>query len=163
MNYKEWLKDVPEEITGDALWTVEAYRLAVFAADIGWADVTKLLQDKRTLEVSDQLYRAIGSIAANISEGFSRSSGRDRVRFYEYSLGSAREARTWYMSGRRVLSSIVLKHRLQLLTQIIRLLLVMIPDQRGVQIHDEETEYRVDPSMPSTELDLEKLLTNAPT
>jgi hypothetical protein len=38
MNYEEWLKSVPVEITGDSLWKVEAYRLALFAAD--WAGMT---------------------------------------------------------------------------------------------------------------------------
>jgi len=30
MNYDDWLKSVPKEITGDLLWKVEAYRLALF-------------------------------------------------------------------------------------------------------------------------------------
>lgn len=28
MNYEEWLEAVPEEIKGDRLWTVTAYKLA---------------------------------------------------------------------------------------------------------------------------------------
>ena len=66
MNFNDWLTTVPETITGDSLWKMEAYRLGLFAADIGWHDVTKLMQDKRTLDLSDQLYRALGSISANI-------------------------------------------------------------------------------------------------
>lgn len=143
MNYREWLKSVPPELTGDPLWTIEAYRLALFAADIGWADVTKLMQDKRTVDLAGQLYRALGSIAANISEGLSRNSGRDRARFYEYSLGSAREARTWHYGARHILGELVARHRMQLLTQIIRLLLVMIPDQRSGALREEAAEYRV--------------------
>lgn len=161
MNYQQWLKSVPPEMLGDPLWTVEAYRLALFTAEIGWSDVTKLLQDKRTLDVSNQLFRAIGSISANISEGFSRSSGKDCVRFYEYALGSARESRSWYLVGRRVLPDQVLTHRLQMLTQIIRLLLVMIPDQRGVTIRDEEVSYHVQLENLGTS-DLSDLLTNVP-
>ena len=53
----------------------------------------KLAQDKRTIEVADQLFRAVGSVHANISEGYSRQSGKDQARFYEYALGSDREAR----------------------------------------------------------------------
>jgi hypothetical protein len=37
MNYEEWLSGVPEEIRADSLWKVEAYRLALFAADLGWS------------------------------------------------------------------------------------------------------------------------------
>ncbi len=86
-NYEEWLATVPTEFTGDPLWRMEAYRLALFAADLAWHDVCKLAQDKRTIEVADQLFRAVGSVHANISEGYSRQSGKDQARFYEYALG----------------------------------------------------------------------------
>ena len=107
MNYETWVKTVPAEITGDSLWKMEAYRLALFAADLGWHDVTKLAGDRRTLDLAGQLYRAVGSVEANISEGYSRGSGRDRARFYEYALGSARESRGWYYKGRYVLGDAV--------------------------------------------------------
>ena len=96
MNYEEWARSVPDEITNHSLWKMEAYRLALFAADVGWHDVTKLMQDKRTVKLSDQLYRGLGSISANLSEGYSRGTGKDRARFYEYALGSARESRDCY-------------------------------------------------------------------
>jgi len=66
MNYPEWLKTVPKDLTEDSLWRMEAYRLALFAADLAWRDVTKLFQDKRTIELASQLYAAIGSIGANL-------------------------------------------------------------------------------------------------
>ncbi|MCI0421783.1 MAG: four helix bundle protein [Acidobacteria bacterium] len=81
MNYDEWVKTVPEAITQDTLWRIEAYRLAMFLADVAWRDVTKLMSDRRTLGLSDQLYRSIGSISANLAEGYSRNTGRDRARF----------------------------------------------------------------------------------
>src|SRR5215203_4051758 len=93
MTYQEWEESVLQAISGDLLWKVKVYRLALFACEIGWPDATKLIQDRRTIALSDQLYRALGSISANIAEGYSRSSGKDRGRFYEYSLGSARESR----------------------------------------------------------------------
>ena len=141
MNYEDWAKTVPVEITGDPLWKVEAYRLALFAADLGWSDVTKLASDKRTLDLSNQLYRAIGSIGANLSEGYSRGTGKDRARFYEYSLGSARESRGWYYAGRFVLGETVAAHRLKLCTHLIRLLLKMIPDQRGSEMRESAATY----------------------
>lgn len=94
MTYEEWLKTVPEAITKDALWNMKAYRLALFLNDVAWHDVTKLTRDARTLKVADQLYRAVGSIGANIAEGYSRRSGKERAHFYEYALGSARRAAT---------------------------------------------------------------------
>lgn len=141
MNYEDWMKSVPASITGDPLWRVEAYRLALFAADLGWRDVTKLSRDKRTLELSDQLYRAIGSVGANISEGYSRGTGKDRARFYEYALGSARESRGWYYNGRFVLSDPVALHRIQLMAHIIRLLLKMIPEQRAAELREMPAAY----------------------
>lgn len=144
MNYKTWEENVPDSFKGDSLWKMEAYRLALFAADIGWPDVTRLAQDKRTIRLSDQLYRALGGIGSNLAEGYSRSSSKDRARFYEYSLGSARESRDWYYKARHVLGEEVTNHRLEYLTKVIRLLLTMIPQQRGHTLKEEQTIYETD-------------------
>lgn len=130
MTYEEWEAGLPDEIRGDAVWKVDAYRQALFLSDLAWADVTKLLRDRRTVGIADQLYRAAGNISSNICEGFSRGTGRDRARFYEYALGSARETRDWYYKGRHVLSEAVTAHRLRLTTAIIRLTLKMITEDR---------------------------------
>src|SRR5438477_2527327 len=108
MNYSDWERLVPVEIKDDTVWKCQAYRLALYAADLGWRDATKLASDKRTISLSDQLYRAVGGISADIEEGYSRGTGRDRARFYEYGLGSAREARGWYFKTRHVLGDEVL-------------------------------------------------------
>jgi len=92
--------------------------------------VTKLVDDKRTVALADQLYRALGAISANIAEGYSRSSGRDRARFFEYARGSAREACDWYYKARHSLEEAVITHRLELLTEMIRLLIKTIPGER---------------------------------
>src|SRR5688572_11826501 len=123
MNYQEWMQSVPVEITGDPLWKTEVYRVAPFVADVGWHDVTKLMKEMRTLDLANQLYRALGSIGANVSEGYSRGTGKDRARFYGYALGSARESRGWIFNRRHVLGQNLAIHRMQLSTQIIRLLL----------------------------------------
>jgi len=157
VNYQEWLKTVPEDFTGDALWKMVVYRYALFIGGMAWHDSTKLMKDRRTLKLSDQLYEAVGSIGANISEGYSRSSGKDRARFYEYSLGSARESRGWYYDGRFVLGDEVANHRMQFLTQIIRLLLTITPDERTRTIREEQGKYEVEP--PSS---LDSLLETAP-
>jgi len=59
---------VPVEIRRFVWWKMEAYRLALFAVDIGWLDVTRLMQDRRTLGLFDQLYRSLGSVSANLRE-----------------------------------------------------------------------------------------------
>ena len=118
---------------------------ALFLSDLCWFDVTKLMQDKRTLDLSDQLYRAAGSISANIAEGYSRSTGRDRARFYEYALGSGRESRDWYYKARHVLGDSVAQHRSGFLTEIIRLLITMVPQQRqSGTIREARVAYDVD-------------------
>lgn len=144
VNYREWEAGIPDEIKGDSLWRMEAYRLALFCADVGWHDVTKLMADRRTIGLSDQLYRALGSISANLAEGYSRGTGKDRARFYEYALGSARESRDWYYKGHHVLGEAVCLHRLSLLGQVIRLLLTMIPQQRGRVLREESICYGKD-------------------
>jgi four helix bundle protein len=145
MTYDEWLKTAPVEITDDLLWKMEVYRQALFAADLAWFDVSKLVRDQRTLSLSDQLYRAVDSIGANIAEGYSRRSGKDQARFYEYAFGSAREARTWYYDGRHILTQHVALHRIRLLSSIIRQLLTIIPHERGYKMSEERAEYRIDP------------------
>jgi four helix bundle protein len=157
VNYQEWLKTVPEDLQGDTLWKMTVYRLAVFIGDLAWPDVTKLIKDRRTIGLSEQLYEAIGSVSANIAEGYSRSSGKDRARFFEYSLGSARESRDWYYKSRYILGEAVAQHRSLLLTQIIRLLLTITPEERKRTIREEEARYQVNP-----ELTLDQLLEKAP-
>ena len=141
MKFEEWLTTVPSELTGDPLWRMQVYRLAVFAGDLAWPDVTKLFQDKRTLDLAGQLYRAIGSVSANIAEGYSHRSHKDQARFYEYALGSARESRDWYYKARHILTAAVALHRMKLLTEIIRLLLTIIPAERGYKISEERESY----------------------
>jgi hypothetical protein len=63
MNYQEWEASVPDAIRDDSLWKAKVYRLALFASEMGWQDATKLLEDRRTRSLSDQLYRSIGSSA----------------------------------------------------------------------------------------------------
>ena len=167
MNYDNWEKSVPGSITAASLWKMTAYRIALFLGDIGWHDVTKLMQDRRTIGVSDQLYRALGSISANLAEGYSRGSGKDRARFYEYALGSARESRDWYFKGRYVLGEAVVEHRLQLLAEIIRLLLTMISQQRGRTLREENSLYQTEsksnqPEPTIDEAKLNKLLQTIP-
>jgi len=151
MNYEQWEQMVPGEIKGDSLWKVEAYRLGLLVGDIGWSDTQKLVARPQTRALADQLYRALGSISANLAEGYSRASGRDRARFYEYALGSARESRDWYYKARHVLGESVTQHRLSLLTQIIRLLLTMIPQQRARTVQEFQPAYLLDSAHDATD------------
>jgi four helix bundle protein len=155
MNYSEWLSTVPSEITNDPIWKLEVYRLALFAGDIGWHDVLALSQKPMMLRIADQLHSSLGSISANLTEGYSRSKGLDRARFFEISLGSARESRDWYYKSRHVLPAEVTKHRMGLTTHIVGMLTPMIPHQRKFAIREEQVEYNTSPQPSTFSLDSE--------
>lgn len=148
MNYDEWMQSVPQSITNDRLWTLISYRLSLFISDLAWHDVSKLVSEQRTRSLSDQLYRAVGSIGANLAEGYSYSTSGNRARFFEYALGSARESREWYYRGRYVLGPQVAEHRLNLLTRIVQLLIGYIPEQRRASLREECVSYEVEQSFP---------------
>jgi four helix bundle protein len=143
MTIDSWVLSVPDVLKQDAVWRLEVYRLALFLTDLAWSDVSKLAADRRTRSLADQLYRSAGAVSADIEEGYSRSGGKDRARFYEYALGSAREARGWYYKGRHVLGETVTAHRMELGSKIIRLILTILPEQRQLKIrpHDHDNEY----------------------
>src|SRR5687767_2500799 len=89
----------------DPLTRMRMHALAIDASDEAWEDAWLLSKHPIAAGLADQLYRAVGSIGVNLAEGYSRSSARDRARLYEYALGSAREAREWYVRAHRVLGS----------------------------------------------------------
>jgi four helix bundle protein len=146
MNYAEWLASVPSEITNDPIWKLEVYRLALFVDDIGWNDVLALSKNNLMWSVADQLHRSLGSISANLTEGYSRSKGLDRARFFEFSLGSARESRDWYYKSRHILAPEVVNHRMGLTTKIIGMLTSMIQHQRTHAIRERQAQYDIQSS-----------------
>jgi four helix bundle protein len=127
--------DAQQELTdsqrNDPLWRMRAYRLSYELVREVWDDAEKLRHHLVTEKVSGQLYAAVGSIAANLAEGYSHSSGRDRARIFEYALGSARESSVWYRTAEPVLGHQVTALRLEKLEEIRRLLLATIPRERG--------------------------------
>jgi hypothetical protein len=88
------------------------------------------------------------------------------MNYAEYRLGSARETRGWYDSESFVLGEVVAEHRMSLVTQIIRLLLKMIPNQRtGSALHEDPApcgDLLKDFEEPSPEEALAQLLQTAP-
>jgi four helix bundle protein len=147
--FDAWQTGVPEAIRADALWRV-TYRLALYAVEISWTDARSLDRVRITHPVAAQLYRAVGSIAANIAEGYSRSTGPDRARILEYSLGSTRESVAWYYAARPVLGQAVFDARNDVLTQIRRLLLTTIPAER----QRRRLSPRADRGLPNADRDV---------
>jgi four helix bundle protein len=109
---------------------MRAYQLARSILADSWTDAERLRHHRVTEKVASQLYAAVGSIAANLGEGYSRSSGRDRSRIFEYALGSVRESMVWYESAEPVLGDEVVRLRLDKLEEIRRILLAVVPRER---------------------------------
>ena len=131
MTYEEWELRFPAALKADVIWRVQAFRLGSFAGDCAEEDTRVAAHDARFAPIAAQLCSAAGSIAANIAEGYSRRSSRDRVRYYEYALGSAGESKTWYIRLRPTIDPAVLDSRIELLQSVTRLLQTMIRSARG--------------------------------
>ena len=127
----QWEAQLPVEITSDPVWKCAAYRLATFICDWTWDDLDRLRANPRTIDVADQLDRSLRGIGATYTEAYSRRSPRDRCRYYEYSLGSAREARDWVFKGRRILGAARAQEMLVLLARIVSLLTTTIVNERA--------------------------------
>ena len=130
MTFAEWEQQVPSTIRGDSVWKMRAYQLGLFFHDLAVMDAKKLRRDPLLQEMLGQLLRATSKISASVAEGYSRNTGKARATYYEYALGSTREARDWYYKSRHALPEKVTEHRLDIATQLIRLLLKMIATER---------------------------------
>lgn len=128
-SYEEWLESVSSPIRNDPLWKMEVYRKALFLDDLAWHDCEKLLIHPLGRPIAWQLTRSVGSISANMEEGFGRGFGKDYARFLKISLGSARETRGWYYRSKNVLDEEVLSHRFGLLKTIIAGLITLSNQQ----------------------------------
>jgi len=71
-------------------FTIDVYRL------------TGKFPKQETYGIVSQLRRAAASITANIAEGFSRYSYRDKIRFYYNSRGSISECQNYFLIARDV-------------------------------------------------------------
>ena len=114
----------------DPLYRMRAYRLAGDLLEESWRDVEELIKHPPMAKVCAQLYAAVGSISANLGEGYAHSSGKDRARFFEYALGSARESISWYKAAQPILGKDTVACRLAKLDEIRRILTAVIPRER---------------------------------
>ena len=123
---------MPDQFAAEgALSRVAAYRMAESLARDAYLDARRIAMDPLLRSTAVQLVRAVGSIAANVAEGFPRRSPADRARFYEYDLGSVLESRRWYLTARPALPAELLHDRLKVLASIRRLLVAMIRNERN--------------------------------
>ena len=122
---------ISAETSHDPLTRMRVYQLAGELIPHAYEDATAIRAEPITTKIAGQLYEAVCSIEANISEGYSRSSGKDRARIFEYALGSVRESMSWYKSVRQVLGDETTTARRDVLEEMRRLLLAIIPRERG--------------------------------
>lgn len=115
----------------DPLSRMRAYQLASELIPDCFEDAKRVYEHPITKENAAQLYDAVCSIEANISEAYSRSSGKDRALRFEYALGSVRESMSRYKSASPALDSKIVKDRRDRLEEIRRMLLAIIPRERG--------------------------------
>ena len=130
MTYEQWEAGAPAELRSDPLWTLRVYRTALYTGELARRDAQVIGERPEFLTLSEQLRRAAESISANIAEGYSRLSLRDRARYYEYAIGSAREARDWYFKAREALDHPTTAARLAALTSIIRIMTALVANHR---------------------------------
>lgn len=116
----------PEELTGDPLWRLDAYRYAAFFMSLARDDADVLARDPVRTVIAGQLLSAAASVPANIAEGYGRPTGPDRIRYFSYALGSARETFTWYEAARGALNEQLRRSRLSRLARIHRILLGLL-------------------------------------
>ena len=126
----EWAATVPEVMRNDPIWRLPAYRYSLFLADLLHQDVKRMQGEIRKRRLVAQLLDAAESISANIAEGYSRTSGPERARFFEYAHSSAREAREWLFKARHALPPEVAAARILLVTRIMKILAAVIPRER---------------------------------
>ncbi len=130
--FTTWEAEAPDSLVRDPLWQLRVYRLSLFAAQRAADDAVVIASQPATSDIANQLSRAVGSVGANIAEGYSQRSGRDRARLLSYALGSAREALHWYRTVQGKLPSERISPQFDALDQIRRMLMSIIPKERAL-------------------------------
>ena len=121
----------------DKLDEIGFYQLSMSLWDECWDDASILMKDSRGKEISNQLIRAVGSISANIEEGYGRGYGKEYPQFLRISRGSAREARGWHKRSNKLLDTITLDAREKKLSSIIAML------SKSIQTLEEKKKIKL--------------------
>jgi four helix bundle protein len=130
LSFEAWKKTVHTNICNDPLWKFQVYPKTLFLYDLAWEDCEYLLKDVRGRKIAEQLIRSVGSISANIEEGYGRGYGKSYGYYLRIAIAEARETRGWYWKGRKLLPLEVLDSRMKLVSEIIAMLAPNIERQR---------------------------------
>lgn len=115
----------------DPLNRMRVFQLAAELIPDAFGDARLVRADAVTEKIAGQLYAAVCSIEANISEAYSRSSGKERAARFEYALGSVRESMSWYKPAKPIPGEATVTDRRDRLEEMRRMLLAIIPRERG--------------------------------
>lgn len=96
MNLDEWVETAPAALRESPMWKVRVFQIGTCLARLASKDAAALERHPRFANTVAQLVKSAGSVSATVAEGYSRQSRRDPIKYYEYALGSAREATTWF-------------------------------------------------------------------
>lgn len=99
-----------------------AYTKSNIIWDLSWNDTMVLQKDFRGKEIAKQMIRSVGSISANIEEGYGRGSNKEYPQFLKIARGSATESKGWYKKSKYLLEEKTIIDRIKLLDEIIAIL-----------------------------------------
>ncbi len=146
LSFDEFERRPPDALDGDPIWNTRMFRMATYLAGRCATDAARL-GPRISLGQADQFIRAVGSISANIAEGYSRAGPAERLRFYAYALGSAREALSWIdtlsdatWAPRAEYQDLLVQIRRQLLTAIKHMRPQKYETPKGRQIRRPPTD-----------------------
>lgn len=103
----------------DKLDELRIYQSAMNLWEECWDDTEILMRDVRGKEITRQLIRSVGSVSANIEEGFGRSFGKEYIHFLRISRGSARESKGWYLRSKKLLPETTVTQRTEALSKLV--------------------------------------------
>jgi four helix bundle protein len=128
-----WEAQVPARIKKEGIWRFIGYRKALYLYDLIWEDTNDWCKDRRGRPIVSQLISSVGSISANLEEGYGRETRKQTVSFYQVSLASARETKGWLYRARHLMQAETMEKRLELVDEVIALLVNEIRIQkRGI-------------------------------
>ena len=150
VGFAEWEAQVPRVLTRSPIWRTPAYRYGAWLAALATEDMRPLWRHAESRNIAHQLTRAADGISSTLAEGYGRTTGPERARYYDYAASSARETCDWYLKARPYLSADVVEARLDLVDRIIRILSVATPRERRDRIgrarRTRRTKGRLDES-----------------
>ena len=102
------------------------YRKALELFDLVVEDTDRYVKSARAERLVSQQIASADSICSNIEEGYGRESTKEYIRFLDIARGSARETRGRYRRMRHWIPTEVVRQRLSLADEIIKILTATI-------------------------------------